>query len=306
MADERRTIRDLYQNADTVMARVAGKREALGTYVEELRDTARAYAARNPEIQRQFERLPAFLDELRPTLKVLGEAADEQAPALANLRASAPLLRDSLTALAGFSTQARPALAALGDAARQGRPAIVDARPNVRQLGRAAQPLPETAQDLAITLEHLDDPAHAVEKDARAGRPGGGFTGLEAVLRYVWAQSQAINLYDANSYMLKVALFGDAKCQNYATPATAKDLPDRCRAWLGPNQPGVTSPDFTKAATTAARKAGGERTARTRRGPPAGGRAPSAPAPGPAAAAPAALSAAGSTAATLLDFLLGP
>ena len=245
LAEERLTIRDLYEDADKVLKAAADKREFLGTYVEELRDTANAYANRADDLRAQFQKAPEFLRELRPTLAALGAAADEQAPALANLQRSAPDLRRLLTTVGTFSEVSRPNFRALGQAADRGRSAVRNARPNIRLLGRAVKTLPETAQNLGITLEHLDDPAFATEKDARAGRPDGGYTGLEALLRYIHSQSQAINLYDANSFMLKVTAFADKDCQNYATPANVKSLPDRCKAYLGPNQPGINQPDPT-------------------------------------------------------------
>jgi len=245
LAEERLVIRDLYENADKVLKAAADKRQFIGRYVEEVRDTANAYANRADDLQRQFERLPTFLRELRPTLAALGESADEQTPALSNLQRSAPDLRRLLTTVGTFSEVSRPNFRALGQAADRGRSALRSARPNVRLLGRAIKTLPQTAQNLAITLEHLDNPAFAIEKDARAGRPGGGYTGLEALLRYIHSQGQAINLYDANNFILKVTAFADKDCQNYATPLNVKTLPDRCKAYLGPNQPGITTPDPT-------------------------------------------------------------
>jgi virulence factor Mce-like protein len=252
LSEERMVIRDLYDDAEKVMTAAAGKRRFLGRYVEELRDTANAYANRADDVERQFERLPTFLRELRPTLAALGASADEQTPALRNLRGSASDLRRLLTTLGTFSEVSRPTFRAFGKAADRGRDAVRKSRPNIRLLGRAAKTLPETAQNLAITLEHLDDPAFATEKDARSGRPDGGFTGLEALLRYVWAQGQAINLYDANNYILKVTAFLDTACQNYAGPKQAQAAPERCHAYLGPNQPGVTTPDPTAESTTRA------------------------------------------------------
>jgi virulence factor Mce-like protein len=255
LAQERFVIRDLYEHADTIMHEAAGKRRSISRYVEEVRDTAAAYASRSDDVRAQFQRLPTFLRELRPTLAALGASADEQTPALENLRGSAGDLRRLLTTLGTFAEVSRPNFRALGRAADRGREAILTARPNVRLLGRAVRTLPETATNLAITLEHLDDPAFATEKDPRAGREGGGYTGLEAVLRYIHAQSQAINLFDANNFILKATVFADKDCQNYATPATVKELPDRCIAWLGPNQPGINQPDPTKTESTSANRA---------------------------------------------------
>ena len=63
----------------------------------------------------------------------------------------------------------------------------------MRQLNKFAVPTPELAKNLNIVLQHLDDRAYAVEKDPRS--PGGqGYTGLEALLNYVFYQATATTL----------------------------------------------------------------------------------------------------------------
>jgi hypothetical protein len=131
---------------------------------------------------------------------------------------------------------------------------VRDAKPRIPELRAFAKPLPEAATNLAMVLEHLDDPRFATEKDPRSGRANGGYTGLEALLRYVWAQSQAINLFDGNSYFLKVSSFLDRQCASYADAKTVKAPGnEKCLAWLGPNQPGITTPDPSKTAAPATR-----------------------------------------------------
>jgi hypothetical protein len=96
-------------------------------------------------------------------------------------------------------------------------------------------------------LRHLDDRKNAIEKDPRS--PGGqGYTGLEALLQYVYDQTTSTAVYDRNSHIFKVALFA-SKCANYAdVEALKKDpsLSTECGSYLGPNQPGITTPDVTK------------------------------------------------------------
>jgi virulence factor Mce-like protein len=273
LAEQRYVIRNLYRDADVVIGRLADNRKNVTRFVAEARDTARTVATRDDELRAQYQTFPTFLREFRPTIKLLGDAAERQAPALRTLRINAPLLQRFLATVGPFSEVSRPAFRSLAGVARQGRPAIRNARPRLRELGAFTKPLPEVADNLAITLEHLDDPKFAVEKDVRAGRgPNGGFTGLEALLRYFFAQSQAINLFDANSYFLKVSAFVDRPCANYTDAAGARDpATSRCRAWLGPNQPGVTSPDFTAPRPAAARAT---RRARRRDDPRTSARAP--------------------------------
>jgi hypothetical protein len=107
-------------------------------------------------------------------------------------------------------------------------------------------------------LQHLDDRSFAVEKDPRS--PGGqGYTGLEALLNYVYYQATSTTLFDANNHLLNIDLFASLTCSPYPDPqavAAAVKSPGSnpisgCRSWLGPSQPGITTPDPT--ATTAAR-----------------------------------------------------
>jgi len=261
LAEQRRVIRDLYRDADTVVRELADGREDVGRFVEEARDTAATSASRAEGIRAQWRTFPRFLRELRPTLARLGESADAQLPALRNLNVAADDMRTFFATLEPFANASRPAIRTLAGAARRGRPAVEAATPNIAQLGEAVDALPQTARNLAITLEHLEDPRFAVERDERAGRPGGGYTGLEALLRYFYAQSQAINLFDSGNYTLKVNAFLDRECASYANAQNVRNQTQaqrRCRAWLGPNQPGVTSPDFT-ATNRGQRDAGRER-----------------------------------------------
>ena len=256
LADQRLVIRDLTENADRVVGELADRRKEVSRFIREARDTARVSASRASFVRGQFQRLPTFLRELQPTMKALGEAADQQRPALQNLSDSAPQLTRFFDTLGPFSEASRPAFRTLADASVVGRRALELAKPRISELRAFAENLPELAQNLAITLEHLDNRDFATEDDPRS--PGGeGFTGLEAFLQYIFRQSQATNVYDANSYLLKVSLFVDNPCAQYTNAEQAKSDPAKvhCRAWLGNNQPGITTPDPTATTPDTKRKA---------------------------------------------------
>ena len=120
-------------------------------------------------------------------------------------------------------------------AGREGRDPVVE------ELTRASRDA-GAREHRAIILEYLDDRGHAVEEDPRS--PGGkGYTGLEALLQYVFDQSQAINVFDQNGFLLKVNLF-HSKCSDYQNPESLKEEMAKdpsfykdCAAILGPNQP---------------------------------------------------------------------
>ncbi len=152
----------------------------------------------------------------------------------------------------------------------------------MQKAGRLGELAKDPATNLRFSLEHIDDPKNAVEKSTEAPRPE-GFTGLEAFLRYPYTQSQAINLFDSRGYTLKLNLLIN-ECTGYTTAESARadrGRTERCNAWLGPNQPGITTPDPSPRVARSANR---------------GSRAKTASAP----AAPARSAAEG-----LLDYLLG-
>jgi virulence factor Mce-like protein len=247
---QNQTLKQLVTDADTVIGDLAGNKKNVGRFVIEAKQTAQISAERRQDIQAGLQRLPTFLRELRPTMAELGSAADTNAPALANLNAASGQLATFLENLKPLSESTQVNLRSLAEASRKGRPAVKAAQPLVAELDKATKKAPELANNSAIVLEHLNDRKHAVEPDPRS--PGGkGYTGFEAILQWLFDQSQAINIYDKNGYMLKVNLF-HSQCSDYQNPKTLKakmaadpSFYKDCAAILGPNQPSITTPDPT-------------------------------------------------------------
>ena len=250
LASQNQTLKQLVTDADTTLGDLAANKRNVGRWVVETKETAAASAERRADIAAGLQRLPTFLRELRPTMAALGDASEAQTPALQNLNASADQLATFLENLKPLSESTQVNLRSLAEASRKGRPAVKAAQPVVAELDRATKQAPELANNAAVVFEHLNDRKHAVEKDPRS--PGGqGYTGFEAVLQWVFDQSQAINIYDKNGYMLKVNLF-HSKCSDYQNPKSLKEAMAKdpsfykdCAAILGPNQPSITTPDPT-------------------------------------------------------------
>jgi phospholipid/cholesterol/gamma-HCH transport system substrate-binding protein len=247
LGEQNRTLQDLTVNADTVVGDLAANRRDVGRFVTKADDTAQASAERRPQIADGLRRLPGFLVQLQPTMKSLGEVADRQTPALQNLDASARQITDFFDRLGPFAEASRPAIRSLGHASVTGDRAARAAGPTVSLLNGVARGTPEVAKDLSMILGHLDDRRYAIEKDPRS--PGGqGYTGLEALLQYVYDQTTSTAVYDRNSHIFKVALFA-SECANYADAKTVKDNPSlmaKCGSYLGPDQPGITTEDVTR------------------------------------------------------------
>jgi hypothetical protein len=179
----------------------------------------------------------------------LGTTVTTNEPVLNNLNSAAGQINRLFTDLPSFSRSARPALKSLGQASVTGKAAVTAATPTVTDLNRFAKSTPELAQNLAIVLQDLDTQSRAVEPDPRS--PGGkGFSGLQALLGYVFNQALAINTYGPFGHVLAVDAFFSKMCSPYATPSTIAmalkaygSAYRQCYAWLGPNQPGVNETD---------------------------------------------------------------
>ncbi len=249
LAGDSRTLQQLTVSADTVVTALADNRRQVQRFITEANNTTTATATQQANLRSTLALLPGFLEQLRPAMAQLGAAAQANQPVLVHLGAAASQLALLLRNLTPFARSALPAIQSLGRASATGISAVRAAAPTVRLLRTFSEPTPELAQNLAIVLRDLDSRGRAVEADSRS--PGGtGYTGLEALLQYVFNQALAINTFGPFGHILAVDSFVDPKCSPYATPATiALGLKQygnsyrNCYAWLGPSQPGVNETD---------------------------------------------------------------
>ena len=149
----------------------------------------------------------------------LGTTATTYEPVLDNLNEASGQLDRLFTNLPAFSRLGHPAIRSLGQASVTGKQAVQAATPTVAALNRSRKPTPELAKNLSIVLPDLDTQRRAVERDPRS--PGGkGFSGLQALLGYVFNQALAINTFGPFGHVLAVDAFFSKMCSPYATPAT--------------------------------------------------------------------------------------
>jgi virulence factor Mce-like protein len=248
LARQNQVLKNLTTNADTVIGDLADNHRNVGRFVKTADRAATLSAERRRDLAAGLHRLPTFLAELKPTMAELGQTADASTPYLRNLNASAGQLRRFLENLGPFAEASRVNIRSLAKAADVGRPAVRSARPTVAELKKTTRHAPELANNLKFVLNDLDARGRAVEKDPRS--PGGlGYTGFEAVLSYIFDQMMAINIFDENGHILKVNLSA-TECSDFQNADSLrrkeKESPGflkRCGAFLGPNQPGVTTPD---------------------------------------------------------------
>jgi virulence factor Mce-like protein len=249
LANDSTTLQNLTRDSNSVITALANNSTNVKRFVTEANRTARATATQDNNLRGTFHNLPATLEQLRPAMAKLSTTATSNTPVLNNLNGAANQLHRFFADLPGFSRSSRPAIKSLGKASVTGKTAAIAAAPTVADLNRFATSTPELAKNLAIVLRDLDTQSRAVERDPRS--PGGkGFSGLQALLGYVFNQTLAINTFGPQGHVLAVDAFFNKMCSPYASPATvAMALKQygptyrQCYSWLGPNQPGVNTTD---------------------------------------------------------------
>jgi virulence factor Mce-like protein len=249
LGNDSHTLQNLTRDSNSVITALAKNSKNVERFIVEANKTAGATATQDNNLRQTFANLPATLEQLRPAMAKLGRTVTTNTPVLQNLNASATQLNRFFTDLPGFSHSSIPAIKSLGQASVTGRKAVIAARPTITDLNRFAKPTPELAQNLNVVLHDLDTQNRAVEADPRS--PGGkGFSGLQALLGYVYNQTLSINTYGPYGHVLAVDGFFSKQCSPYQSPASlALYLKQygasqrNCYAWLGPNQPGVSTPD---------------------------------------------------------------
>jgi virulence factor Mce-like protein len=257
-----KTIESLVTDADRVIGALEARKHDVSRFVREAGRTAEITATRRAELAGTFRQLPGFLGELKPYMGRLRDLARAQQPVLRDLGAASGDLDTFLTRLRPFAAAGTPALESLGNASVVGRRAVRASDAEIHELRRLARDVPGTAKPLRQFLQTIDDRKRAVETDARAAATGppapdkthisgrGGFTGMEAIWNFFFWQTLSTNALDDIGHVLRLGIVV-APCSTYNTQPDAATLKD-CNQFLGPTQPGVTTPDPTAGSTPAA------------------------------------------------------
>jgi virulence factor Mce-like protein len=250
-----KTIRSLIGNADRVIGALEARKGDVSRFVREAGRTAEIASTRREALAATFRDLPAFLAELKPYMGRLGDLAQAQQPVLRDLRAASGDLDTFLTRLRPFAAAGTPAFEALGDASVVGRRAVRKSAEEVHELRLLARDAPGVAKPLRPFLQTIDQRDRAVEPDTRAAATDppapdkthisgrGGFTGMEAIWNYFYWQALGTNALDDVGHVLRLGI-DPAGCITYVNNPTPDDIKN-CNQFLGPTQPGVTTPDPT-------------------------------------------------------------
>jgi phospholipid/cholesterol/gamma-HCH transport system substrate-binding protein len=254
------TIEKFIGDAHTVVGALEDRKRDVSRFVREAGETAEISASRREQLGESFRRLPSFLTELEPYMGRLGDLTEAQTPVLRDLQSASGELDTFLTRLRPFTAEGLPAFKALGEASVVGRRAVRKTDEEIRELRRLAKDAPGFAKPLRQLLQTIDDRKRAVEPDRRAaasGPPAGdkthttsgraGFTGMEAIWNYFYWQTLSTNALDDVGHVLRLTALV-SECTPYEVKPSEEKV-KRCNQFLGPTQPGVTTPDPTRPAS---------------------------------------------------------
>ena len=198
LAEQDDVLAELASDSDAALAPLARDRARVNSFISQAREVSEATADKRADLERNIQKLPAFLRELRPTMERLGALSDEGAPLLRDFNTVAPDLRRFVAELGPFSEAATPALTTLGEASVVGREALVKSRPIVRDLKDFAGSSKTLARDLRELTESLRDTG-----------------GIERLMDYAFYQVAAINGFDQYGHYLRAQLIIDL-CTAYS------------------------------------------------------------------------------------------
>jgi ABC-type transporter Mla subunit MlaD len=199
LAAQNKTLAALAQESDQAIAPLAARRQQVADFIVQANKTGEATAERSADLQRTFQRFPAFLRQLDPTLTDLGSVSQEMTPVLEDLNRAAPDLNRFVLQLGPFSKAATPAVKTLGQATVVGRPALVQSQPLVTLLAKFAS-------DANPVARMLDQLTASLDKSG----------GLEQVLNWIFFSTTAVNGFDGVSHYLRAGLITNL-CSSYAT-----------------------------------------------------------------------------------------
>jgi ABC-type transporter Mla subunit MlaD len=197
LAKQNRTLARLAREGDQIMGPLARERVHLSGFINNAETTAAATAERSGDLEASINKFPAFLRELRATMRELRRFSDVATPTFADLGVAAPALTRATEALGPFVSAGIPAFKTLGDATAQAGPDLIASEPLIRDLRRLGHDTKPAAEALARLLGSL--------------RRTGGY---QRLLEFVFYTVGGTNGFDEFGHYLR-ALLPNNNCQQY-------------------------------------------------------------------------------------------
>jgi len=195
LADQDRLLGRLIDESDTVLAAWVKKRKETAGFIDQAGATAAASAERGDDIERNFQRLPAFLRELKPTADSFSGLADQMTPALNSLDSQSKAINTMVANMGPFFSAATPALTSLSDFGDRARTLFPAFRPLIGDLDRLGRPLRPTSNNLAKLFGSFDDTG-----------------GIEELMKLIYFYTGTVNGVDSKGHYVRSSLVVNGPC----------------------------------------------------------------------------------------------
>lgn len=187
LAEENVTLAKLAEDSDVDLTPLARERASISRFIDKAGATATATAEKGDALERNFELLPQFLAQLRPTMERLQGFSEAATPVFNDLGAAAPAINQLFAQLGPFSEAALPTFRTLGDAAEISRRALIAAKPVIRDVNQLATAVGPLGNQFATGLRSLRSQY-----------------GIQNFMRTTLGFSGALNGYDSVSHFVRV------------------------------------------------------------------------------------------------------
>lgn len=214
LAAQDRLLGRLIDESDTVLAAWVQKRKETAGFIDKAGITAAAAAERGDDLERNFERFPGFLRELKPTAERFSGLADQMTPALNSLDSNAKAINAMIEGTGPFFKATTPALVSLGDFGDRARQLFPQIRPLIGDLDELGRPLRPTTNNLAKLFGSFDDTG-----------------GIEELMKLIYFYTGTVNGVDAKGHYVRSSLVLNGACAT----RTGDDAtgPQNCGSTLG-------------------------------------------------------------------------
>jgi phospholipid/cholesterol/gamma-HCH transport system substrate-binding protein len=189
LARQNEVIARLVDESDRVLGPLADRRRELGGFIRNSGKTAEATAVRGADLERDLQKLPAFLQKLGPAADDFGALADQMTPALQSLNARADSINRTVEGLGPTAAKATPAITALGGTAERAADVFPKLEPTTRKLTGLARPLLPLSSNLADLSSSFDQSG-----------------GVEDLMRFIYWYTGSINGEDALGHYVRSSL----------------------------------------------------------------------------------------------------
>ena len=236
LAQENKVLARLADDGDAVLRPLARERARFAGFIRESGTVAQATAERSADLEKDFQKFPAFLRRFTPTMAALQQFNKALIPISSDFTRSASSINSFVTGTPGFAKGSTKALTSLGDTADIAGPALENSQPLLGDLSRLSTKAGPLSSNLAQLLTSFQQQS-----------------GINNLLDFVYYVAGATNGINEYGHYLRAQL-QLTTCQVYAVKV---DPSDGCNTNFDPELGAVEAPASagsttrTKAAKTA-------------------------------------------------------